>query len=194
MWTGRVIMTRSDTDSWDLASSVGATATMVAAARALATEDTDPIINDPFAAPLVRAVGIDFFTRVVDGEIDPGRRRRGRHHGTADRNRLAGGAHPVLRRVLHQRGRGGHRSGRDPGRRPGRQGLPAGLAGRQRRLRSRPTSGRHVQNRDHGSSLAPNRRRSAARSASTCARTGRLRCATAVLTTPSRRPGAPRGC
>ncbi|HEY1841367.1 MAG TPA: class I SAM-dependent methyltransferase [Mycobacterium sp.] len=65
-------MTRSDTDSWDLASSVGATATMVAAARALATEDTDPIINDPFAAPLVRAVGIDFFTRVVDGDVDPG--------------------------------------------------------------------------------------------------------------------------
>jgi methyltransferase (TIGR00027 family) len=65
-------MTRSDTDSWDLASSVGATATMVAAARALATEDTDPIINDPFAAPLVRAVGIDFFTRVVDGDVEPG--------------------------------------------------------------------------------------------------------------------------
>ena len=65
-------MTRSDTDSWDLASSVGATATMVAAARALASEDTDPIISDPFAAPLVRAVGIDFFTRVVDGDIEPG--------------------------------------------------------------------------------------------------------------------------
>jgi methyltransferase (TIGR00027 family) len=64
-------MTRSDTDTWDLASSVGATATMVAAARALASEDTDPIISDPFAAPLVRAVGIDFFTRVVDGDIDP---------------------------------------------------------------------------------------------------------------------------
>jgi methyltransferase (TIGR00027 family) len=65
-------MTRSDTDTWDLASRVGATATMVAAARALASEDTDPIINDPYAAPLVRAVGIDFFTRVVDGEIEPG--------------------------------------------------------------------------------------------------------------------------
>src|ERR1700722_18969186 len=69
---GRVSMTRSDTDSWDLASSVGATATMVAAARALASEDTDPIISDPFAAPLVRAVGIDFFTRVVDGDIELG--------------------------------------------------------------------------------------------------------------------------
>ncbi len=64
-------MTRSDTDSWDLASSVGATATMVAAARALATRDADPIINDPFAAPLVRAVGIEFFTRVVEGQIIP---------------------------------------------------------------------------------------------------------------------------
>ena len=63
-------MTRSDSDTWDLASSVGATATMVAAARALATEDADPIINDPFAAPLVRAVGIDFFTRVVDGKFN----------------------------------------------------------------------------------------------------------------------------
>jgi methyltransferase (TIGR00027 family) len=60
---------RFDGDTWDLASSVGATATMVAAARALATEETDPIINDPFAAPLVRAVGLDFFRRLVDGEI-----------------------------------------------------------------------------------------------------------------------------
>ncbi len=62
-------MTRSDRDSWDLASSVGATATMVAAARALASEEPDPIINDPFAAPLVRAVGLDFFTRLVDGDV-----------------------------------------------------------------------------------------------------------------------------
>jgi methyltransferase (TIGR00027 family) len=62
-------MTRTDQDSWDLASSVGATATMVAAARALASTDTNPIINDPFAAPLVRAVGLDFFRRLVDGEI-----------------------------------------------------------------------------------------------------------------------------
>src|SRR4029077_16503905 len=30
---------------------------------------TDSIINDPFAAPLVRAVGLDFFRRLVDGEI-----------------------------------------------------------------------------------------------------------------------------
>jgi len=62
-------MTRTDQDTWDLASSVGATATMVAAARALASGGTNPIINDPFAAPLVRAVGLAFFRRLVDGEI-----------------------------------------------------------------------------------------------------------------------------
>jgi methyltransferase (TIGR00027 family) len=62
-------MTRTDQDSWDLASSVGATATMVAAARALASNEASPIINDPYAAPLVRAVGLDFFRRLVDGEV-----------------------------------------------------------------------------------------------------------------------------
>lgn len=62
-------MTRTEADSWDLASSVGATATMVAAARALASRQPDPIIDDPFAAPLVKAVGIDFFSRLVDGEV-----------------------------------------------------------------------------------------------------------------------------
>jgi methyltransferase (TIGR00027 family) len=62
-------MSRTDADSWDLASSVGATATMVAAARALASREEEPLIDDPFAADLVRAVGVDFFTRLVDGEI-----------------------------------------------------------------------------------------------------------------------------
>ncbi|MGB8408247.1 MAG: class I SAM-dependent methyltransferase, partial [Mycobacterium sp.] len=60
-------MPRTDNDTWDLASSVGATATMVAAARAVATKAEDPIIDDPFAAPLVRAVGVEFFTKLVDG-------------------------------------------------------------------------------------------------------------------------------
>jgi methyltransferase (TIGR00027 family) len=63
--------TRFEGDTWDLAASVGATATMVAAARAVATRSPNPLINDPFAAELVRAVGIEFFTRVVDGDIDP---------------------------------------------------------------------------------------------------------------------------
>jgi len=64
-------MTRTDQDTWDLASSVGATATMVAAARALASAETDAIIDDPYAAPLVRAVGLDFFIRLVQGDVVP---------------------------------------------------------------------------------------------------------------------------
>jgi len=64
-------MARTDNDTWDLASSVGATATMVAAARAMATSAENPLINDPFADPLVRAVGVDFFTRLVTGELRP---------------------------------------------------------------------------------------------------------------------------
>ena len=48
-------MARTGDDSWDLASSVGATATMVAAARAMASATDDPLIDDPWAAPLVRA-------------------------------------------------------------------------------------------------------------------------------------------
>jgi methyltransferase (TIGR00027 family) len=60
-------MARTDNDTWDLASSVGATATMVAAQRALANREG--LIDDPFAEPLVRAVGMDFFIRALDGEI-----------------------------------------------------------------------------------------------------------------------------
>ncbi|MGB2920507.1 MAG: class I SAM-dependent methyltransferase [Mycobacterium sp.] len=63
-------MARTGDDSWDLASSVGATATMVAAGRAIASADPRGLIDDPFAAPLVRAVGLDFFTSMLDGELD----------------------------------------------------------------------------------------------------------------------------
>ncbi|OMB94317.1 SAM-dependent methyltransferase [Mycobacterium sp. NS-7484] len=63
-------MARSDGDSWDLASSVGATATLVATGRAIASRDDHGLIDDPFAAPLVRAVGIEAFTKMVDGELD----------------------------------------------------------------------------------------------------------------------------
>lgn len=61
-------MARTDNDRWDLRSSVGATATLVAAQRALAHRAK--LINDPFAEPLVRAVGRDFFTQLVDDSVD----------------------------------------------------------------------------------------------------------------------------
>jgi methyltransferase (TIGR00027 family) len=61
-------MGRTDNDTWDLASSVGATATMVAAQRVLAHREG--LIDDRFAEPLVRAVGLDVFVRALDGEVD----------------------------------------------------------------------------------------------------------------------------
>ncbi|MGV0787076.1 class I SAM-dependent methyltransferase [Mycolicibacterium sp. XJ2] len=60
-------MARTDNDTWDLASSVGSTATMVAAQRVLSHREG--LIDDPYAEPLVRAVGLDFFIRALDGEI-----------------------------------------------------------------------------------------------------------------------------
>ncbi|MGA7131910.1 MAG: class I SAM-dependent methyltransferase [Mycobacterium sp.] len=61
-------MPRTHDDSWDLASSVGATATMVATSRALASRGPEPLLDDPFADPLVRAVGLAPFIRILDGE------------------------------------------------------------------------------------------------------------------------------
>jgi len=63
-------MARTEGDTWDLANSVGATATMVAAARAAATKRPQPVITDEFAEPLVRAVGLDLFTKLATGEVD----------------------------------------------------------------------------------------------------------------------------
>jgi methyltransferase (TIGR00027 family) len=62
-------MARTDKDTWDLASSVGATATAVAASRAMASQNPDALLDDPWADPLVRAVGIDTFVKLIDGEI-----------------------------------------------------------------------------------------------------------------------------
>jgi len=61
-------MARTDNDSWDLASSVGSTATMVAAQRVLSNREG--LIFDPYAEPLVRAVGLDFFVKALDGQIN----------------------------------------------------------------------------------------------------------------------------
>lgn len=59
---------RREGDSWDLASGVGATATAVAASRALATRSG--IIDDQLAEPLVRAVGMQHFLDILDGESE----------------------------------------------------------------------------------------------------------------------------
>jgi len=61
---------RYDGDSWDLASSVGATATAVAARRAMASKGPNPLIDDPYAEPLVNAVGVEAFIKMMNGEIE----------------------------------------------------------------------------------------------------------------------------
>ena len=61
---------RYDGDSWDLASSVGATATAVAARRAMASKGPNPLIDDPFAEPLVNAVGVEAFIKMMNGDIE----------------------------------------------------------------------------------------------------------------------------
>jgi methyltransferase (TIGR00027 family) len=62
-------MARTANDTWDLASSVGATATAVAASRTMASQGPDPLLDDPWAEPLVRAVGIEVFVKLIDGEL-----------------------------------------------------------------------------------------------------------------------------
>ena len=85
-------MTRTDDDTWDLASSVGATATAVAASRATASQGPDALLDDPWAEPLVRAVGIDVFVKMVDGEVrgedDPLLNRRAMNEQMAVRTRF----------------------------------------------------------------------------------------------------------
>ena len=57
-------MARKNDDTWDLASGVGATATAVAASRALANRAG--LIDDIWAEPLVRAVGMEHFVTLLD--------------------------------------------------------------------------------------------------------------------------------
>ncbi|MGD9622729.1 MAG: class I SAM-dependent methyltransferase [Mycolicibacterium sp.] len=57
---------RTDTDSWDIASSVGATAVMVAAARAAETDRPDALIRDPFAKILVADAGTGAWEYLLD--------------------------------------------------------------------------------------------------------------------------------
>ncbi|MCX2934684.1 class I SAM-dependent methyltransferase [Mycobacterium sp. CVI_P3] len=59
---------RYDGDTWDLASSVGATATSVAASRALASQGPGALIDDPYADALVKAVGLESMIKVANGE------------------------------------------------------------------------------------------------------------------------------
>ena len=99
---------RTHDDTWDIATSVGTTAVMVAAARAAETEQPDALIRDPYAKLLVdgrghrRFVGVHARprssprSRRIDAEI----RRPSPAHA-----QLPGGAHALLRRPTSPRPR-----------------------------------------------------------------------------------------
>jgi len=60
---------RTDNDTWDIASSVGATAVMVAAARAAETDRPDPLIRDPYAKILVADAGAGAWQFMLDDTV-----------------------------------------------------------------------------------------------------------------------------
>src|ERR1700759_5729490 len=56
----------SHDDTWDIATSVGPTAVMVAAARAAETNKPDPLIRDPYARVLVSEAGTGVWEKMLD--------------------------------------------------------------------------------------------------------------------------------
>ena len=58
---------RTDNDTWDITSSVGATALFVAASRALEANKPNPLVVDPYAETFCRAVGGEW-ADVLDGK------------------------------------------------------------------------------------------------------------------------------
>lgn len=69
---------RTNDDTWDITTSVGSTAVMVAAARAVETDDPDPLICDPYAKLLVAGAGTGVWEAMLDpslvtkvADIDP---------------------------------------------------------------------------------------------------------------------------
>jgi len=95
---------RHDGDSWDLASSVGATATAVATSRAIANRAA--LIDDPWAEALVTAVGNEHFTAILAGDAPAGSDVERMAHGMAVRTRyyddflLAAGVAGVRQAVI----------------------------------------------------------------------------------------------
>ncbi len=61
---------RSHDDSWDIATSVGTTAVMVAAARARETESPHPLIRDPYAKVLVAGAGTGMWENFLDSAME----------------------------------------------------------------------------------------------------------------------------
>src|SRR6202012_1030914 len=60
---------RSHDDTWDIATSVGTTAVMVAAARAAETDKPNPLIQDPYARVLGSQAGTGVWEKMLDDSL-----------------------------------------------------------------------------------------------------------------------------
>lgn len=60
---------RTPDDTWDITSSVGMTAVMVAGARAAENDLLDPLVRDPYAKLLVDEAGVTNWTNMLDEEV-----------------------------------------------------------------------------------------------------------------------------
>ncbi|WP_179470250.1 class I SAM-dependent methyltransferase [Mycolicibacterium vinylchloridicum] len=60
---------RTDDDTWDIATSVGSTAVLVAAARASETDRPDALIRDPYARILVEGAGTGMWEHFLDASL-----------------------------------------------------------------------------------------------------------------------------
>ena len=135
-------MARTDGDTWDLASSVGATATGVAASRALASKQPNPLINDPFADALVKAVGLELL------QPNGGRRTGVGDDPLFNRQRMCEQI-AVRTRFFDDfftgADIGGYPAGGHPGLRARHPRLPAAMAAGCGGVRDRPATGHRVQ-------------------------------------------------
>jgi methyltransferase (TIGR00027 family) len=105
---------RSHDDTWDIGTSVGTTAVLVAAARAAETERPDPLIRDPFARILVAGAGDGVWQSLADSdfagriaELDPEAAAIFEHMGSYQAVRthffdefFAGAAHGGIRQIV----------------------------------------------------------------------------------------------
>lgn len=184
---------RTDDDTWDIGTSVGATAVMVAAARAAETDRDDPLIRDPYAKLLVAGAGTGVWEFMLNdefvakvGEADPEIAAIVAHMGSYQAVRthffddfFSGAAAAGVRQIVI---------------------LASGLDSRAYRLQwpagtrcTNSTSPRcSSTRRPHSISTVPHPSQCVVRCRSTCVSTGRKHCARRVSTPPSRRRGSPK--
>ena len=122
---------RTHDDTWDIATSVGSTAVMVAAARAAETERADAADPDPYAKILVAGAGAGAWEFMLDDDFvgEGGRSPTPRSAAIFEHmgNYQAVRTH-FFDAFFADGGRRGRPPGRHPGVRSGLAGLPAGVA------------------------------------------------------------------